>query len=81
VLDTGADGFDHAGPLVPHDHRPASLAELAVGEPHVRMTYACRDDSDEDFVVSRRRKLDLLDDEWLPRLVEDGSADPHQPIR
>jgi hypothetical protein len=45
------------------------------------MTYACRDDSDEDLVVSRRRELDLLDDEWLPRFAEDGSADPHQPIR
>ena len=81
VLDSGADRLDDAGALVTHDHRPAPLAELAVGKSHVRVADACRDDSNEDLVVPRWRELDLLDDEWLSRLVEDGRADPHQPIR
>ena len=73
--------FDHSRALVPHDHRPAPAAELAVRQPHVRVTHARGRDAHEHLVVAGRRELDLFDHERLPRLVEDGGANPHQPTR
>ena len=81
-LDVGhcrAHGFDDAGAFVAHHHRPATRAELAVGESHVGVADAGRGNANEHLACCRRRELDLLDDEWLPRFVEDGCANSHQP--
>ena len=77
----GADRFDDAGALVAHHHGPASVAQLTVRQAHVRVAYAGSGDAYEHLVLAWRRDLDLLDDERTTGLVQDCSADPHQPIR
>jgi hypothetical protein len=76
-----ADRLHDASAFVAEDDRPASVAELAVREPHVGVADAGSCDANQDLVGTRRSELDLLEDERLPRLVEDGRADAHQPMR
>ena len=73
--------LDDARPLVTQDDRPATVAELTVGKAHVRVAHARCGDANEHFVVAGRSELDLLYNERLPRLVEDGGANAHQPTR
>jgi hypothetical protein len=57
---TRADRLDEPGALVPEHHRPSSVAELAVGQPHIRMAHARGGDAHEHLVVLGRVEVDVL---------------------
>jgi hypothetical protein len=61
VHDPLADGFHGAGALVPEHHRPASVAETAVGQVHVGVADAGGGDADEHLAGLGRRERDVLD--------------------
>jgi len=73
------DALDHAGALVPEHHRPAAVAEVALGQVQVGVADACRRDPHEHLAVAGRVELDRLDRERGPRRVEDGGPDAERP--
>jgi hypothetical protein len=60
VPDVRADGLDDARALVAEHERPPTVAELAVGEPHVGVAHPGGRDTDEHLLPLRRVELDLL---------------------
>jgi hypothetical protein len=67
LVDAGADLLDDACAFVAEHHRPATVAELAVRESHIRVADACRSNANKDLVRLRRVELDLLDRDCAPR--------------
>ena len=76
VIDPVADRLDNPRALVTEDHRPASVAELAVGEPHVGVTHAGCGDADEHLVRLRRIELHVLDRDGALWMTQDDRSHP-----
>ena len=74
VRDARPDLLDHARALVPEDRRQERRVDV-LDDVEVRVADAARGHADRDLALFRRVELDLLDDERLVELVEDGS--PH----
>ena len=72
-----ADLLDHAGALVPeHGRRVAGRVRAARGV-EVGMTDAAGREAHQHLAELRALELDVLDDERLGELLQDGGANPH----
>ena len=72
--------LDDAGALVAEDARRVAGRVGARGRVQVGVADAAGRQADEHLARLRLREVDLLDDERLPELLEDGGADLHTAI-
>jgi hypothetical protein len=77
---SGADSLDDAGALVAQDARRVAGRIRARRRVEVGVADTARVEPDERLALLRLGELDLLDDERLSELLEDGRSNLHSPI-